>query len=281
MTMSPPFHRLRMAAISLNNTGASLVERQCYNQAIAAFKDAVSVMKAVTATSASSLRDPTKASSNQLTVPSPTHEDHCSTFHIESLLRKASHSLSNPHPDLDPTQGIVAVKIRVLTHDESFAVTKETLRQEERDFESSTSFLIRIETDTCSFINDQGRFLDIESSIMVHNFGSAYRCLATLADTPAVTIQLFQSAFKFSKLSYSILQNCLWHTGSQDNDQGGDLMEAICIIYLQTLASYASALGKPCDAEIWYSRLTEAKSSFLERENSIHEIGAKVAARAA
>jgi hypothetical protein len=243
--MSTSLHREHTVAIALNNAGVSLLERGYYNEAMEAFQDAVSVMKEISATS------PQQKISRKRLLSSSV---------LDAKLRKADCNLSVCDAVNDSNMTFC-----VLTEEESEAVIGVALQDITTFFDYPTTFLIRIEK---SMLNCDNTNVDVDSSIMLHNFGSVFKCLAFTAPSAACAKQYCQDSFKLFQLSYSLLQR----------DEEGSL--PVKILILRSLFSSASVLGMECEAEAYYSEMLDLHDYFLELTyflDQSHQISAAAA----
>jgi hypothetical protein len=164
------------AAIALNNMGVSLLERRAYRQGIETLKDAIFVMKRV-------LRPPSISPQGLGKTPN-------STSYAEVMVHRASKRMANPQPISS------AISIDVVSQCASFS---------RRSYPSGSvlrggSFSpLRIEATDLVSLED--RDPDLESSIMLYNFGLAHLCMAKLAKTPT---KLQEGALKLFTMAYSL-----------------------------------------------------------------------------
>jgi hypothetical protein len=181
--MSTSLQREHTVAIALNNVGVSLLERGSYHESMEAFRDAVSVMNEISATS------------HQQKI---SRKRPISSSALDAKLRKANYSLSVCDPVQDSNMTFC-----VLTEEESESVIGVALQDETTFFDYTTTFLIRIEK---SMLNCENTNVDLQSSIMLQNFGSVFKCLAFTAPSAACAKQYCKDSFKLFQLSYSLLK---------------------------------------------------------------------------
>jgi tetratricopeptide (TPR) repeat protein len=223
--------RAYTVAIALNNMGVSLLERGSYHQAMETFQDAISVMEEISA-SFSEQEMSRKRALNFST--------------LDAKLRKATYNLAK----CDAVKDNSDMNFCVLTEDESPAVVAAALQDESMFFDSSTTFLIRIEK---SIRDCEISEVDFESSIILYNFGNVYNSLATTAPSTACANELCEGAFNMFELSYELLQN--------SNEES----LPVSILILRSLAAFAlTTLGIACEAEAYYSYMLDRVDSFLE-----------------
>jgi hypothetical protein len=162
------------AAIALNNMGVSLLERRAYRQGMETFKDAVFVMKRV-------LRP---ASISQGFGKTPN-----STSNAEAKVHRASKRMATPQPI--PSDG----SIDAISHGATFSHRSKLHRGSSYPLSSP----LRIEA--TDLVSREDRDSDLQSSIMLYNFGLAHLCMATLAKTP---ITFREGALKLFNMAYSV-----------------------------------------------------------------------------
>jgi hypothetical protein len=241
--MSTTLQRAYTAAIALNNVGVSLLERGSYLQATEAFQDAMNVMKEISATCA-------EQGSRKRPLAFST---------LDAKLHKASYNLATCVKDDS------RMNFCVLTEEDSPAVITKALQDKNTFFYSATTFLIRIEK---SMRDGEISEVDIESSIILHNFGNVYKCLATTATTASSAKELCEGALKLFEFSFSLLQN-------HDEDY-----LPISILILRSLASFALTLGKEREAESYYLHMLELEDCFLQMDYMLVESSESAAAAA-
>jgi hypothetical protein len=190
-----------------------------------AFQDAISVMREISTTT-------------QQTV---TGEWSLFSTHDEKL-HKANYKLAH----CDASNG--AENACVLAEEESAPVIGVALQDENAFFNSSTTFLIRIETPISDCKSED---VDLDSSIILYNYGSLYNCLAFTATTASCTKQTYQGALRLFELSHLLLQ------------RREECSLPILIFILRGLVSIASMLGMKREAEAYYAHMLNVQESFL------------------
>jgi hypothetical protein len=146
------------AAIALNNMGVSLLERRAYRQGMETLSDAIFVMQRV-------LQPPSISSQGSDRTPN-------STSYAEAKMHRASKRMANPQPI--PS----AMSIDVVSHCANFSHRSYSVSL----LHGGSSSPLRIEaTDLVSPVD---RDNDLESSIVLYNFGLAHLCMAKFATTP-------------------------------------------------------------------------------------------------
>jgi hypothetical protein len=232
--MSTSLQRAYTVAITLNNMGVYLLEHGCYSEAMEAFQDAISVMREISTTT-----------QQKVTGELPLFST------IDEKVQKANYNFAH----CKSSKG-AEMKFCVLTEEESTPVIWEALKDENTFFNSSTTFLIRIEK---SITECKSEDVDFDSSIMVHNYGSLYKCLAIIATTAACTKHTYQRALRLFELSHLLLQY----------DKEYSL--TILILILRGLVSIYSMLGMQREAEAYCSHILDAQDYFLELHSFLQE----------
>jgi hypothetical protein len=170
------------AAIALNNMGVSLLERRAYREGMETLKDAIFIMKRV-------LR-PLPISFQEL---SKTPE---STSDADAKVERASKRMANLRPI--PS----AVSIDVVSRCATFSHRSDSGSVLHGSSSSSLRYFLRIEATDFVSLGEEGRDSDLESSIMLYNFGLAHLCMAKLAKMP---IKLQEGALTLFNMAYSVL----------------------------------------------------------------------------
>jgi hypothetical protein len=168
--------RERRAAIALNNMGVSLLERRAYRQGMETLKDAIFVTMQ-------------RVISSQGLCETPN-----STSYAEAKVHRASKRMANPQPISS------AISIDVVSQSATFS--HRSYPSDSVLHEGSSSIRgspLRIEATDLVSLED--RDSDLESSIMLYNFGLAKLCMAKLVKTP---IKLQEGALKLFKMAYSL-----------------------------------------------------------------------------
>ena len=190
--------------------------------------------------------------------------------YAQGLLRKASHSLFHPEPDVDVASlSSLPINLKVVALEESEVAALQMVKgnEQESSSEGKPSFLVRIESSTersTSLSRPPNNFylFDMDSSIILFNFGTAFECLSLVSNG----LQEFhKSALSLSVLSYSIFHENFWALQPiQDSGVWAEYLPLL-IIFLQNLVKLSSRSGKASDAEEFHLKLVEVSEIFLER----------------
>jgi hypothetical protein len=266
------------AAISLSNTGVSLAERGCFRQSVEVFKQSVDFMKMVSSmtTSAQQGDDSKKRELEKRAVAFwPT---------AQGILRKASHTLFHQEPDVDVAilSSLAPIDLKVVTLEASEVTALQILKRNEEVSSSAgkLTFLLRIES--CiegSTSSSNFHVFDVNSSIILFNFATAFECLAVVSRSSE---ECRTSALSLSILSYSIFHDNFWVLEpAQDNGVWADYLPLL-IIFLQNLEELSSTSGKESDAQVFYLKLVEVSEVFVKRQLHLAEVfGGQATAAAA
>jgi hypothetical protein len=198
------------AAIALNNMGVSLLERRAYRQGMETLKDAIFVMKRV-------LRPPSISSQSLCKTPD-------STSYAETKVHRASKRMANPQPISSAISIDVVSQCATFSHrscPSGFVLhggSSSPLRIEATDLS-----LRRIEA--TDLISLEDRDSDLESSIMLYNFGLAHLYMAKLVKTP---IKLQEGALKLFNMTYCVL-------APRCDQEGHGMREDIVLLAATTL----------------------------------------------
>jgi hypothetical protein len=205
------------AAISLNNTGVTLLQRRCYQQGFRTLRDAIGAMSAAshriqqqhgsTGDGNSSSRETLcmEAMLNQaekrLAKPEPSVDRNAVSQydlqviseceHPAVLLDYPHHNVSTPSPSLHDQDTI--------THVSPFTPSTAPMA----DFNDKRAYLLRIEA--LDYDASSGHNFDLQSSIILQNFGMAHRCMAGLSDVASTNAHLQLRANRIFTMSYSLL----------------------------------------------------------------------------
>jgi hypothetical protein len=239
------------AAIALNNMGVSLLERRAYRQGMETLKDAIVVMKRV-------LRP---ASHSQGFGKTPN-----STSYAEAKVHRASKRMATAQPV--PS----AVSIDVISHCATFSHRSDSGSILHGGSSYPLSSPIRIEAN--DLVSREGRDSDLESSIMLYNFGLAHLCMAKLVKSP---IKVLEGALTLFNMAYSVFDTLC-------NQEGYGIREDMVLLAAATLDNIVSLLtqmGKHSEAnesDQELARLGRAIQEFQNHNYSEDQIAAAAAA---
>jgi hypothetical protein len=180
------------AADHLNNTGVSLLQRSCYRQAVLTFADAMSLIKIA------SSRPIEVYASYQGIAPVQLREEYFNEIQIK--LRKAAQRLANPIPSTVDISDEITIK--VVSDDESPTTFY-------RGCLTNAAHLLRVEPVESEAPSKHD--LAVQSSVLLYNYGIAYRCLSSLSASVEDMKKLDHGALHLFNLSFSALpsRSCL------------------------------------------------------------------------
>lgn len=157
------------AAVNLNNQGVDLIRRRCYRQGLSCLVDALTIVH---------------SSDNPLVC-------------LDTLLQKAARQMANPEPlMIDSTKDHCDVV--VISEDNDVYAIQLRLSREKTDAGTTQDvFLIRIEAFDS---NTEIEHKELQTAIMLHNTGSAYRLLAFVVEKigtylETASLRLFHSSY--------------------------------------------------------------------------------------
>jgi len=229
--MSNVFEFRYKAAIALNNMGVTLLERQQHAESIAAFRDAVHVLRDV-----------------------HQRESGLSTSEIQTILQRACHDVSvssiskvsvqwtNQNPQLSTSPEI---------HPRSISEDgiEDAIRQTFETKENQTPLLalaIRLEPSTSYSHNNYWNGPEI--AILLYNFGLAYSCMASVTSDAPDSIEFKEGAHKLFHLSITNVQSLSAHLDEATEQPLGEHLLFLSIMILCGLEHSASVLGNEADA---------------------------------
>jgi hypothetical protein len=256
MTTTPE-HR---AAISLNNTGVTLLQRRCYRQGIATLHDAVAAMS-----SASRRIDQREDSPKD--GPHCSRESHC----METMIQQAAKRLAKPEPSVD-LNTVSQYDLQVLSDCENPSVLQgyphrniststpptPSTTTPTTGFDNNPAFLLRIEV--LNYEASTEHNFDLQASVILQNFGVANRVMAGLTDDLHSKHELHVGAMRVFTSSYSILTNSC---ESGDNMEETDLQRFVFTAtpVLQNLVELSTLLGLDHNGQEYRSRLEDMRNS--------------------
>ena len=233
------------AAVSLNNVGVSLLQHHSFVPAMAAFNDALAIMRDL----------------SRYAVDESGKSLHPRAM---STISAAGEKLRRARQDLASSISSVVGKERaeidfcILTDNEAATVVIDALKTQSV-FTKNTCFLIRIE----SYEVDELVELDLESSVILQNYGNVYRCLAFLSE-PNKARQHSENAFKLFNLAFSLLRG-------QCEDEIDEDVLPISILILKSLVAFAAILEMNEQEEMFNSHMSDFRDLFLEVEGFLAE----------
>jgi tetratricopeptide (TPR) repeat protein len=244
------------AAIALNNMGVSLLEQRAYRQGMETLKDAIFVMKLV-------FRPQSRNSG--LGAASD------STSSTDMKIHRAVQRMANPKPV--PS----AVIIDVVSHGVASSHCSPLGSILHESSSSSCTVAIRIEATDLDCPED--RDPDLESAMMLYNFGLAHLCMAKLAKSP---MKLQEGALKLFNMAYSIISN---KNGLSRLSEGEMRLKSetrllLAVTVLSNVVRVLTEMGKHAEANNSYQRLIRLGTAINELDYP-GPMGGKIDAAAA
>jgi hypothetical protein len=171
------------AAIHLNNVGCSLLQRQCFPQALSVFRDAIRLMRHCTSNEA--MYDDEEVAGRFIQVAL------CNAAQKLSNTTPAQSSLSynwtTPTGHLHPAN---AIRILTLSSQTSLETLRDSLVQPtNRKAFTAVYYPVNIDPIDANFLDDEGN-VELQSATILYNFAIVHRCLTTTADCELVRERL-------------------------------------------------------------------------------------------
>jgi hypothetical protein len=234
------------AAVHLNNTGVALLQRRCYSQAIETLRDAVAIMKIVC------------ARSEGLQAPVFLQGKECSGADIPINLHEAAQRMANPQAST--VEVPVKVSLQALSDDSGLQALLEGL--------TAISPLQDVQMGSLALTSNVAHFLRIEpadfeipsekdavivSSVIIYNFGMAYRCISSFST--ACKGKLNDGVFHMFHLGYSILTSRSTLEQYDTNSVQFDRIQFVTLLLLRNLVDLSHQMGRFDDHKEYSRRL--------------------------
>lgn len=244
--MTTYFQKAYTVAVALNNMGVTLMERGCYQHAMGALADAISIMKEISVAS----QDP-----QAVTCQRSLH----SYAAFESKLSKARSNIFSSQP-LDAKIASAANNFCVVTEEGCGTIIAPALLRGQI-FTTRVTFLIRIELEGKSIQECECREPHLESACILQNFANAHASMSTVCTDPAQARLGLENAFKLFELAYSVLQN---EESEPDTVTTIAQVLPIMIMVLRSLVLLSSALRRDTEEEGYHADIINMGEVFLE-----------------
>jgi hypothetical protein len=212
------------AAVSLNNLAVTLLERQCYHQAMETFKDAVSALKAST-------------------MPSTTSA---------SAVTKGFRRIYSPKP-----QRLISMHLEVLSSENMSSAAALSLNEGPS---SSRAYLVRLDQVDIDDMMERGP--DIESACILHNFAVAYLCMSQVTANDCRGLKFRNAALKLFSASQSLLESRC-HSSIDDEDLF-DLVICLQAIVLGNLVQILCEIHGVAAAKQMYNKMVNLRTHVHE-----------------
>lgn len=241
------------AVVALNNTAVTLLERRCFRDSMASFKDALDLM--------GSLRPD---SSNQRR---PSADEQSVQFLQNASRRVARRSTRIVESSSATPSGFY---LTAISHDNSAEAVTAALHEIPSD---CTGFVFVIEFDE-SDVN-----LSIYSSIILHNFSVACRMQSREIKNTRKKRQLVERAFMFAQVANGILMQ-----------ESSDILEddlqlkrtlVVSMLILQELIQLSSQRGDMDTSRKYYCELGHLRSFVTDAEDGNLPLGTQLTAASA
>jgi hypothetical protein len=127
----------------------------------------------------------------------------------------------------------------------------------------SSSFTIPIRIEATDIDCPEDRDPDLESAIMLYNFGLAHSCMAKLAKTP---MKLREGALKLFNMAYSIISNKNSLSGLSESEMRrlSETRLLLALAVLNNVVRVLTEMGKHTEADHSYRRLVRLGTAFNE-----------------
>ena len=223
------------AVVALNNMAVTLLERRCFRDALASFKNALDLM--------GSLR------------PESSNQRRPSAEKQNVFLQKASKSVARSTRTVEASAARSGFSLTTISHDDSAEVVTVALHEIPSDF---SGFVFMIEFDE-SNVN-----LSIDSSIILHNFSVACRMQSWEFKNTKKKRQLVERAYMFAQVANSILM--------QESDILEDELQmkralVVSMLILQELIQLSSQQGDMDTSRKYYCELGHVRSFVSDTED--------------
>ena len=196
-TSAPQVHQSYQSAITINNVGVHLLERQCYGQAVESFKDAAALMKTI-------LFDAIETNSGEPTSQSDNGADllqrsMLSLAHLKPSKKRAMHM-----EQLIAMEDGNVVSCKVSETNTFFA---ESIL--EASPSSTVAFPIRIRNNLLLEMKGGMKYcpaLSVQAAMIWHNLGIAYLCRSKTCSISTRRQKLRQSALGYLGSAHAVLE---------------------------------------------------------------------------
>ena len=210
-------------AVALSNMGVSLLERRSYSEAVDTFKDAVAVMKG---TFNKNIK----------------HQNMNGEYFLEQAYRRTAAPRSAPGKSF----------VEILSSTGLTSTVTSIMHRHGRD-QFPPCFPIRIEN-----FQTEERNVDLDSSIILHNFATGYLCLSRVAPSRCQAHYCRAAALKLAKLAHLTLSDMIKACSKQELDStllGDCNLVLIAASVLNTIVRIQLECGKITEAGESYQRL--------------------------
>jgi hypothetical protein len=257
-----PEHR---AAISLNNTGVTLLQRRCHRQGIATLRDAVVAMSSASR----------RILDQQEECPNDGVHSSTETPCMNVMVQQAAKRLAKPEPSVDRnTVSQYALQVlsgcenpsglqeyphhNLFTSTPTPTSTTPSPTAPSTGFNNNRAFLLRIEA--LNYEASTEHNFDHQASIILQNFGVANRVMASLTNDLRSKHDIHVVAMRVFTSSYSMLtNNCESDDTMEETELEHFFLTATSI--LQNLVELSTLLGLHQYGQEYSSRLEDMRNS--------------------
>jgi hypothetical protein len=227
------------SAVALNNIGVSLLEKRCYQQAMATLKDAVTVLKI----GFKSRSDTTELS----------EED--TSFDVKGMLSRATKRLARPKPSV--AVGKAPIRLSVQSNSDMHAAANLAIEQG-----PTLTVVYAVRIDEIEFDTVLDRNPDTESSITLLNFAISYLFMSRVTGCAGMSRSLRCGALKIFVASHSILEAC--QTTCEDELHANYMVHVEALV-MSSLVQLSREVQGGGDASIkLYSKFVRLRSLIFE-----------------
>lgn len=223
--------RFFKAAVALSNTGVTLLERHCYDDAIVTIRDALFLIRAA--------------------FPGNESKRMWKESAIHFALRRASHCLSRSLP-VDERKQVATCNLKVLSDNQSCPT------EVVRAINEAEVFAVRIDDsryDDCVYL------MHSEASIILLNYATACRCLHSSDRKPNPS--LLHEAFNFLHMAYGILARQFVLPLKQEDEVESSQMISLAMLVLHNLIQLCAQLAMPVQHLNFGNKLGRIMETFL------------------
>lgn len=236
----------RRVAIALNNIAVSLLCKGRVNEALESFGDAVAILKQI--------------SSTDMGCDSRSTSTVLEGAALSDMLQRANFHLSLSYNQANESEYQLPLTFTVVAEDDiAPAVAKIVERDMGTDdwLQSSSVLLVRLEQQQQQQQHqDKPINMDLESALILLNFGNAYRS-STIGDVD----YFCHGALKLYELSYSLLQSSVAHVKEHSSTEHEHHL-ACFLMVLQAFLSLGICMGLGDQIERSYLDYQDMKESF-------------------
>jgi hypothetical protein len=233
------------AAIALSNTGVGLLERNRFSDAMATLKGALDLMRSAF----------------------PQNDQECQQVsqskkeaEIYHLLNQASQRLARPLSAEEKRKALLELpfSLTVLPDDQSPKAVLHTISE---IASSHDAFAIRIDdSKTC----DDSKFLDVDSAIILMNYGTASRCHAATI-SPACP-RLLHGSFRYFHLAFGVISHQPALVINESDDIEAIRLLLVLTLVMQNLMQLSWQMKKPHQAQSYHHKLCHLRVALLRLE---------------